>query len=161
MTAGALACAWRGTPTAGAGRPTTAGPAAARTFIFILRYELVPEPCADQNASYVRPPPIPIPGLAVPGVDAGGAGDDALVTEGGGTGGGRGRGRGMDVEAVMMERSAASCESTSSVGCIGSKGSWDALFEAHVCEEEGVVEVEVDVAEAECEEEAGFGWVLG
>ena len=61
----------------------------------------------------------------------------------------------MDVEAVMMERSAASCESTSSVGCIGSKGSWNALFEAHVCEEEGVVEAEA------VWEEAGFWWALG
>ena len=64
----------------------------------------------------------------------------------------------MDVEAVMMERSAASCESTSSVGCIGSKGSWNALFEAHVWEEEGVVEAEVEEA---VWEEVGCWWALG
>ena len=76
----------------------------------MVRYELVAEPCVDQKASYVRPPPIP--GPAVPGVGVGGAGEDV---EGGG--------RGMDVDAVMIERRAASWESTSSVGCIGSKGS--------------------------------------
>ena len=60
----------------------------------------------------------------------------------------------MDVDAVMMERRAASWESTSSVGCIGSKGSWKALFDAlvWVWEEEGVVELD---EEAVCE--AGFG----
>lgn len=66
----------------------------------------------------------------------------------------------MDVDAVMMERRAASWESTSSVGCIGSKGSWKALFDEQVWdweEEEGVVEVDADAEDAVCEE-VGF-WV--
>ena len=125
-TAGALACGW-----SGATLDERGGCPASR-----VRYEVVIEPCADQNASYVRPPPTP----GLPAAD--GMGEAAGVTEAGGA-----RGIGWAEDAVIIDRSAASWESTCSVGCIGSKGSWKELFVARVWEEDGDVPWRVDELE--------------
>ena len=92
-------------------------------------------PCADQNASYVSPPP----GLVAEG-------PAALDTEGAAEFGvGGGRGMGMD-DAEIIERSAASCESRCSVGSMGSNGSRNVLFVLGLC-----CTVEVEDVEASCE----------